>query len=50
MNSKNSVVKIITNIGINGLHSVMGRNLTLMVSIFCMDEDNVCKWSMGTKL
>ena len=38
MNSKNTVVKIITNMGINGMHSVMGRNLRSMESRFSMGQ------------
>jgi len=43
LNSKNTVVKMITNMGINGMHSVMGRNLRSMESRFSMEVYNVCK-------
>ncbi len=41
MNSSNIVVKIVTNIGIYGLHSVMGANKRVLQSKLYMDEMNV---------
>ncbi len=41
MKSDNVVVRTIINMGIEGFHSVMGRNLKLMQSNFKMDEINV---------
>ncbi len=43
MKSDNVVVKTIINMGVEGFHSVMGRNLRLMQSKFKMDESNVLK-------
>jgi len=43
LNSKNTVVKMNANMGINGMHFVMGRNLRLMESRFGMERYNVCK-------
>ncbi len=43
INSNNSVVRMITNIGINGMLSVMCRNLRLMESRLGMEEYYVCK-------
>ncbi len=40
-NSSNIVVKTITNMGIHGLHSVMGANKRFMQSKFYMEEMNV---------
>ncbi len=34
---------MVTKMGINGMHSVMGRNLTLMESRYNMEEYNMCK-------
>ncbi len=42
--SDNVVVRTIVNMGIEGVHSVMGRNLRLMQSRFKMDESNVLKF------
>ena len=42
LNSKNMVVKMMTNMGINGTHSVMDRNLRSMESRFSMEVYNVC--------
>ncbi len=39
--SDNVVVRTNINMGIEGFHSVMGRNLRLMQSNFKMDERNV---------
>ncbi len=44
MKSDNVVVRTIINMGIEGFHSVMGRNLRLMQSKFKMDECNVLKF------
>ncbi len=41
MNSSNIVVKTITNIGIYGLHSVMGVNKRFLQSKLYMEEINV---------
>ncbi len=41
MESYNVVVRTIINMGIEGFHSVMGRNLRLMQSKFKMDESSV---------
>ncbi len=41
MNSSNIVVKTITNMGIYGLHSVMGANKRFLQSKFYMEEMNV---------
>ncbi len=41
MNSSNIVVKTITNMGIYGLHSVMGANKIFLQSKFYMVEKNV---------
>ncbi len=41
MNSSNIVVKTITNMGIYGLHSVMGANKRFLQSTFYMEEMNV---------
>ncbi len=43
MKSDNVVVRTIINLGIEGFHSVMGRNLRLMQSKFKMVESNVLK-------
>ncbi len=43
MKSDNVVVRKIINMGIEGFHSVMGRNLRLMQSKFKMDESNMLK-------
>ncbi len=44
MKSDNVVVRTILNMGIEGFHSVMVRNLRLMQSKFKMDEINVLKF------
>ncbi len=44
MKLDNVVVRTIINMGIEGFHSVMGRNLRLMQSKFKMDENNVLKF------
>ncbi len=44
MKSDNVVVRTIMNMGIEGFHSVMGRNLRLMPSKFKMAESNVLKF------
>ncbi len=44
MRLANVVVKTIMNMGIQGLHSVMGRNVRLMQSKFKMDEVNALKF------
>ncbi len=41
MKSNNVVVRTIINMGIEGFHSVMGRNIRLMQSRFKMKESNV---------
>ncbi len=41
MKSDNVVVRTIINMGIEGFHPIMGRNLRLMQSKFKMDESNV---------
>ncbi len=41
MNPSNIVVKTITNMGIYGLHSVMGANKRFLQSKFYMEEMNV---------
>ncbi len=41
MKSDNVLVRTIINMGIEGFHAVMGRNLRLMQSKFKMDESNV---------
>ncbi len=41
MNSSNIVVKTITNMGIYGLHYVMGANKRFLQSKFYMEEINV---------
>ncbi len=41
MNSSNIVVKTITNMGIYGLHSVMGANKRFLQSKLYMEEMNV---------
>ncbi len=41
MKSDNVVVRKIINMGIEGFHFVMGRNIRLMLSKFKMDESNV---------
>ncbi len=43
MQSDNVVVRTIINMGIEGFHSVMGRNLRLIQSKFKMDKSNVLK-------
>ncbi len=43
MISDNVVVRTIIHMGIEGFHSVMGRNLRLMQSKFKMDKYNVLK-------
>ncbi len=43
LNSKNSVVRMVTKNGKNWMHSVTGRNLGLMESRFGMEEYDVCK-------
>ncbi len=43
MKSDSVVVRTIINIGNEGFHSVMGRNLRLMQSKFKMDANNVLK-------
>ncbi len=45
MNSSNIVIKNMTNMGMNGLHSVMGANKQFLQSIFYMEELNV--YEMG---
>ncbi len=44
MKLDNVVVRTIINMGIEGFHSVMGRNLRLMQLKFKMDESNVLKF------
>ncbi len=44
MKSDNVVVRTIINMGIEGFHSVNGRNLRLMQSKFKMDESNMLKF------
>ncbi len=44
MKSDNVVVRTIINMGIEGFHSVMERNLRIMQSKFKMDESNVLKF------
>ncbi len=46
MRSDNVVVRTIINMGIEGFHSVMGRNLRLMQSKFKMDESNVLNFGI----
>ncbi len=41
MKSDNVVVRTIRNMGIEGFHSVMGRNIRLMQSRFKMENSNV---------
>ncbi len=47
MKSDNVVVRTIINMeGIEGFHSVMGRNIRLMQSRFKMEESNVLKFGI----
>ena len=43
MNSKNEVVRMITNMGVNGLHSIIGGNFRVMKARYDMDVSNVFK-------
>ncbi len=43
INSKNSVVRIVTDIGKSGMHSVMGGSLRLIQSRFAMEQYKVYK-------
>ncbi len=43
INTKNSVVRMVTNMGINGMLSVMCWNIRLMESRLGMEEYNMCK-------
>ncbi len=48
--SSNVVVKTITNMGLNGTHSVIGSNMRAMRSRYNMDVNNVCKkWNTMCK-
>lgn len=50
LKSKNRLVRTITNMGINGFHSVMGRNFRMMDARFGMNVNNVCKeWEQKCK-
>ncbi len=42
--SDNVVARTIINLGVEGVHPVMGRNLRLMHSKFKMDESNVLRF------
>ncbi len=43
LNSDNIIVRIITNVGLNGTHSIMGGNWRHLRSKYGMEECNVMK-------
>ncbi len=44
LNSDNIIVRTITNVGLNGTHSIIGGNRRHLRSKYGMEECNVMKW------